>query len=83
MACFEECGYEFTKPDGAFYLFLKAPGGDAEDFCERAKKYGLLLVPSDSFGVSGYVRISYCVGAEKVERSLDAFRALAREYGLI
>jgi len=83
MACLESCGYEFTKPDGAFYLFLKAPGGDAEEFCERAKKYNLLLVPSDSFGVSGYVRISYCVSTEKVERSLEAFRALAREYGLI
>lgn len=83
MAFLEKCGYEFTKPDGAFYLFLKAPGGDAEAFCERAKKLGLLLVPSDSFGVSGYVRISYCVGEEKARRSLEAFHALAREYGLI
>ena len=75
-----ECGLECVHPDGAFYLFVKSPEADAKAFCERAKKYELLLVPSDSFGCTGYVRISYCVSTEMIERSLPAFRALAKEY---
>ncbi len=76
-------GYSMVKPEGAFYLFLKSPVPDAKEFCEAAKKHELLLVPSDSFGCPGYVRISYCVKTEQIRRSLPAFRALAAEYGLI
>ena len=73
-------GYEFAQPDGAFYLFMKALEPDANAFYERAKKHELLLVPSDSFGVTGYVRIAYCVSYEQIERSLPAFKALYEEY---
>lgn len=73
-------GYECVEPDGAFYLFVKSPLSDAKAFCERAKKYELLLVPSDSFGVEGYVRISYCVKRETIERSLPAFEKLIKEF---
>ena len=73
-------GYEFVSPDGAFYLFVKSPSGDANEFCERAKGYELLIVPSDDFGAPGYARISYCVSTELIERSLDAFKKLARSY---
>ena len=73
-------GYEAVPPDGAFYLFVKSPESDANVFCERAKKYELLLVPSDDFGCKGYVRISYCVTAEQIEKSLPAFKALIEEY---
>ncbi len=73
-------GYEAVPPDGAFYLFVKSPEPDANAFCERAKKYELLLVPSDDFGCKGYVRISYCVTAEQIEKSLPAFKALIEEY---
>lgn len=76
------CGFEAARPDGAFYLFVKSPSGDGKEFSERAKKYELLLVPSDSFGIEGYVRISYCVSREQIERSEEAFRALAADYGL-
>ncbi len=75
-----EYGYECAKPDGAFYLFMKSPESDAAAFCERAKKYELLLVPSDSFGYEGYVRISYCVSYSQIEKSLPAFKALMEEY---
>ncbi len=75
-------GYEAVKPDGAFYLFVKALEEDAAAFCERAKDYELLLVASDSFGCPGYVRISYCVTTEQIERSLPAFRKLAESYGV-
>ncbi len=76
-------GFTAVKPEGAFYLFLKAPTEDAKEFCEAAKRHELLLVPSDSFGCGGYVRISYCVTTEQVKRALPAFRALAEEYNLI
>ena len=69
-----------TEPDGAFYLFVKSPEPDAAAFAERAKKYELLLVPSDSFGVPGYVRISYCVETDRIRRALPAFRALWQSY---
>lgn len=73
-------GYEAVPPDGAFYLFVKSPEPDANVFCKRAKKYELLLVPSDDFGCKGYVRISYCVTTEQIEKSLPAFKALIKEY---
>lgn len=69
-------GYECAKPDGAFYLFVKAPGGDAKAFSERAKKENLLVVPSDDFGVKGYFRLSYCVSNDMIRRSLPAFKKL-------
>ena len=73
-------GYECAKPDGAFYLFVKALEPDAEAFCDRAKKHELLLVPGDGFGCPGYVRISYCVRTDQIEASLPAFEKLAEEY---
>lgn len=76
-------GYECVNPDGAFYMFVKAFEADASAFCEKAKKHELLLVPSDSFGVEGYVRISYCVTTEQIKRALPAFKALAKDYGKI
>ena len=75
-----EYGYKCAKPDGAFYLFMKSPESDANAFCEKAKKYELLLVPSDSFGYEGYVRISYCVSTAQIEKSLPAFKMLMEEY---
>lgn len=74
-----EIGYECAKPQGAFYLFVKAPGGDAMAFAEKAKKKNLLIVPSDSFGVPGYFRLSYCVSKEMIERSLPAFKDVFAE----
>lgn len=75
-------GFECIKPDGAFYLFMKAAEADADAFCERAKKYDLLLVPCDSFCAPGYVRICYCVQPDMIERALPGFKKLAEEYSL-
>lgn len=75
-----EYGYRCIKPDGAFYLFVEALEEDAGAFAEKAKEYELLLVPSDSFGTPGFVRISYCVSTEQIERSLPAFKKLAEAY---
>ncbi len=73
-------GYTVAQPDGAFYLFVKALEESSRDFCEKAKKYELLIVPGDSFGYPGYVRISYCVSTEMIEKSLPSFEKLAKEY---
>lgn len=83
LSAFAKLGFKTAKPDGAFYLFMKSPEKDAAEFCEKAKKYDLLLVPSDSFGFPGYVRLSYCVATDMIERSLPSFEALAKEYNLI
>ena len=71
-----EYGYECIRPDGAFYLFVKSPTPNAKEFCEKAKKLDLLLVPSDSFGCEGYIRISYCVSTDMIKRSLPLFKKL-------
>lgn len=75
-------GFECVHPDGAFYLFVKSPDADANIFCAKAKKYELLLVPSDSFGCPGYVRISYCVSNMMIRKALPSFKLLAEEYKL-
>ena len=75
-----EYGYECVKPDGAFYLFVKALEPDAYKFYEAAKKHEILVVPCDDFGVSGYVRIAYCTSKETVLGALPAFKALSEEY---
>jgi len=72
-------GFECVEPEGAFYLWVKAPGGDDKAFVAAAKKHNILFVPGTSFAGPGYVRISYCVSYEQVERSLPAFRKLAEE----
>ena len=69
-------GYEVANPDGAFYLFVKAPGGDANAFSEKAKEKDLLLVPGDGFGCPGYFRLCYCVSHDMIRRSLPVFAEL-------
>ncbi|MCR5833296.1 MAG: pyridoxal phosphate-dependent aminotransferase [Selenomonadaceae bacterium] len=73
-------GFECVKPQGAFYLFPKALEPDDYAFCERAKKYDLLLVPGTDFGAPGYFRAAYCIKTETIERSLPLFKKLAEEY---
>ncbi len=75
-----EYGYEMVKPQGAFYLFIKALEEDDKAFVQRAKKYNLLLVPGSSFGCAGYVRLAYCVDYDMIQRALPAFKKLAEEY---
>lgn len=72
-------GFTVVRPAGTFYIFPKALSEDAVSFCEKAKKYDLILVPGDSFGCPGYFRMAYCIDTEKVERSLPALRRFVRE----
>lgn len=73
-------GFEVIRPEGAFYLFIKSPSGDASEFSERAKKHEILIVPSDDFGCPGYARLSYCVKTEQITAAFGAFEALAKSY---
>ncbi|MBQ6843266.1 MAG: pyridoxal phosphate-dependent aminotransferase [Agathobacter sp.] len=73
-------GYTCFKPQGAFYMFVKALEDDANAFCERAKAEDLLIVAGDGFGCPGYVRISYCVDEDMIKRSFGAFERLYQSY---
>ena len=75
-----ELGFDCVQPDGAFYLMVKAPAGDGQAFSQAAKALNLLLVPTDDFGLPGYVRVSYCVAPDMIERSLPAFKELSEQY---
>lgn len=73
-------GFECVRPSGAFYLFVKAPDGDADGLSRRAMKHEILIVPSGSFGIDGYCRVAYCVSERTITESFAAWRALAGEY---
>ena len=73
-------GYQCVRPDGAFYLFVKAPGGDAQEFSNRAKRRNLLVVPGGDFGCPDYFRASTCVSHEMLLQSLPIFEELINEY---
>jgi aspartate aminotransferase len=75
-------GFRMVRPDGAFYLFPKSPIADDIEFVRIAQKHRILLVPGAGFGAPGYFRIAYCVDKGMIERSLGAWRELAREVGL-
>lgn len=75
-------GFECVKPEGAFYMFVKTPVDDRE-FAEAAKKYNILVVPGSAFACPGYVRIAYCVSYDTIIGSMDGFKKLAQEFGLI
>ena len=75
-----DMGFTCIHPDGAFYLFVRSPIADANAFSEKAKEFNLLLVPADSFGTPGFVRIAYCVSTDMIKRSLPAFEKLAACY---
>lgn len=75
-----ELGYECVRPQGAFYLFVRSPEPDAKAFSERAKQHDVLVVPSDSFGCTGYVRVSYCVSEKMIRDALPVFADIMKEY---
>ena len=74
----KDLGFEVQKPDGTFYIFPKALEEDANLFSQKALKYDLVVVPSDSFGLTGYFRMAYCIPTEKVERSLEVLKRFVK-----
>jgi len=73
-------GFECVKPEGAFYLFVKSMIPDDNAFCDAAKKHNILIVPGSFFGCPGYFRIAYCTSYSKIEKSLEAWTKLAKEF---
>lgn len=73
-----DLGFSCVKPGGTFYIFPKALEEDAKEFCRKALKYDLVLVPGDTFGAPGYFRMAYCIDTEKVERSLETLRKFVK-----
>lgn len=76
----KNAGYETAKPEGAFYLFVKAPGGDAVKFSDYAKRFDVLLVPGDGFGCPGWFRLCYCVSYDQIVRSLPVFQKMLEQW---
>lgn len=74
-----DLGFSVVKPQGTFYIFPKALEESSIEFCNKAKKYDLLLVPGDSFGCPGYFRMAYCIDTEKVKRSMPVLRRFVEE----
>ena len=75
-------GYTCVEPGGTFYLLLKSPVPDANEFCKRAQDYDLLFPPTDDFACPGWCRIAFCTSTEQVQKALPIFEKLAKEYGL-
>ena len=75
-----DAGYQVAKPDGAFYMFVKAPDGNSQAFARFAMDYDLLVVPGDDFGCKEYFRVSYCVGYEQIRKSLSVFKTVLEKY---
>ena len=73
-------GYRCMPPDGAFYLFLEAPGGDGDAFAEAAKDEDILIVSGRSFGCPGYVRIAYCVAYDTIIHAMPGFGRLYERF---
>ena len=73
-------GYDFFEPEGAFYVFCKAPGGDDISFVDHMKKHLILAVPGTGFGMKGYFRITFCVSEKTIINSSEAFRAALSSY---
>lgn len=80
VAALREMGYHVAEPGGAFYLFPRSLEPDDLAFSERAKQFGLLLVPGSGFGAPGHFRLAYCVQTEMIQRALPQFKALADSY---
>ena len=78
----KDCGFDCVKPEGAFYMFLKSPVEDENEFCAEAKKYNILMVPGSAFACPGYVRLAYCVSYDAIVNSMDGLCKLAEHYGL-
>lgn len=74
-----DLGFTVVRPGGTFYIFPKALEEDANIFCQKAKEYDLILVPSENFGLPGYFRMAYCIDTEKVKRSIPVLRRFVEE----
>ena len=80
MRVLDDAGIEYSKPEGAFYLFCKAPSGDDGAFVDHLKKYLVLSVPGSAFGSPGWLRLAYCVDAKIINASAQAFKRAMEDW---
>ncbi|MEW5806401.1 MAG: pyridoxal phosphate-dependent aminotransferase [Acidobacteriota bacterium] len=73
-----DAGYEFVKPQGAFYLFSKSPIDDDVAFVRELQKENILTVPGSGFGTPHYFRIAYCVEDETIVKAIPGFKKVFR-----
>ena len=73
-----DLGFTVTKPGGTFYIMPKCLEDDSVAFCNKAKEYDLILVPTDGFGAPGFFRMAYCIDTEKVERAMEVMRKFVK-----
>lgn len=77
-----DLGFDVVRPGGTFYIFPKSLEPDANEFARKAMEYDLFVVPSDSFGMPGYLRMSYCLETEHAKRGVERLRKFVHEvYG--
>ena len=69
----EAIGYEVTRPEATFYIFLKTPIADDTAFVRTLAAEGVLAVPGTGFGRSGYIRLSLTIPLEQIKRSIGGF----------
>jgi aspartate aminotransferase len=74
-----KAGYQFEKPQGAFYLFVQSPIPDDVTFVQMLLKKNILVVPGSGFGGPGYFRIAYCVDDATIINSMDGFAEAIKE----
>ncbi|HPL65767.1 MAG TPA: aminotransferase class I/II-fold pyridoxal phosphate-dependent enzyme, partial [Smithellaceae bacterium] len=72
-------GYQFIKPQGAFYLFVKSPIPDDVEFVGMLLKHHILVVPGSGFGCPGYFRIAFCVDDATIIKSIRGFEAAIQQ----
>jgi aspartate aminotransferase len=72
-------GLEITKPEGTFYLWGRAPGGDAAAFCDRLAARGVYLMPGTLFDQPQHFRVSLTATMDMIDRALPTILAVAAE----
>ena len=80
LAVLDGAGLEYVRPQGAFYVFPKTPGGDDVKFVGHLMRHGVLAVPGSGFGMAGHMRLSYSVETDVIERSAAAFKRAVENF---
>lgn len=72
-----DAGLSFPMPQGAFYFFPEAPGGDDLGFVRALLEEGILAVPGAGFGYPGHFRLSFSVDERVILGAAEGFRRAA------
>ena len=75
-----DAGFTAVVPQGAFYLWVKSPVADEKELVAAAKEERILAVPGSAFACPGYIRLSFCISNETIQRSAESFAKLGKKY---